>query len=186
MSTSSAKTFTLYKTSNGGPSSYWRNRSGPLSNVPGWVESRHGDYYGPEFEFVVRAKSAKQAHFLVYNEVVPSSDSDVGVYWIRSVDSPEPPPLTADSRLYHATIARCGGAPTIALYATIEAAQKYMALIDETGCGGGCCRDHSFAVMTKAEAEKLDTCWATVVEDAPAGWSGATFDPELHDEIVRL
>jgi len=47
-----------------------------------------------------------------------------------------------------ASVARCNGSTSVALYATSAEATRARAFIDRMGCGGGCTRDHEVKRVT--------------------------------------
>lgn len=98
---SSARTFVIHADEVGTPCLGGKSKSGEY--VAGSVFSPVGDAYVAPFEYVVRAKSARQAMYFVHTDAQASDRTDeLGIYWRRSEDAPTPPPLGRDRTLYHA------------------------------------------------------------------------------------
>ena len=153
----STKTYVLYEGWNGEPKNHWQYWNKPI--VPGCVVNYIGNCYAPEFRWVAAAFSVNQGALMVHNsETTSSRGDDLGIWWDREVHD-WPPPLGADPTIYYALVAHCR-TPTMTLWATREDALRGKALLDETGCGGDCCRDHVITPMTLAEAERSSPRWA--------------------------
>ncbi len=150
----------LYEGWNGEPRIHWRNRRKPT--VPNCVQcDLYGDIFPPPFRWIVRARTAKEACFFVYRSIrAADQDDELGVLWDRTHDYPKPPPLGKVLTRYWAVVAYCR-APTITLWHKREDADDAKTLIDETGCCGGCRRNHEIVLMTIDEAKKRQPEWWT-------------------------
>lgn len=106
--------------------------------------------------WAVLAGSPNQAHAFVRDAVTPAQRTDGrGVVWDRCSAGTAPPPLSADTLIHPWTLAWCRS-PTAMRHANFERAERALAQIDHTGCGGACYRDHEIRWMSRAEAQRLN------------------------------
>ena len=147
-------TYTLYEGFAGEPRSRWRNQQGPT--VPGVIKDYFGNMYAPRPRWIVRARSEREAIWMVHNSVTSATRPDqLGICWDADVQADEPPPFGADTRLGFALIAWCR-TPTMSWWEDRADAERSKELIDKTGCGGGCHGSHQIVSMRADEA-----AWST-------------------------
>ena len=85
-----ARNYVLYAGPDGEPRNHWQYWGVP--KVPGCTRSDEGDLLPPEFRWVVRARSARQACYYALIGERATGEDDLGVLWDRNTDHGPPPP----------------------------------------------------------------------------------------------
>ena len=156
--TKSKGQYVLYEGWNGEPRIHWQNHG--VATVPGCVQcDLYGDIFRPPFRWVVWARNAREACYLVHRHVRATKRSGrLGVLWDRKRDYPKPPPLGKDLTQYWAVVASCR-VPMITLWYAREDAREVMAELDQYACSGGCRRNHEIVLMTIDEVKQRKPEW---------------------------